>query len=92
MFEVRPESIREVEGRGVRFKLPGRCRWRPVLAEATIRVHEDGHRLPEVSGKAHVVKSGLGRYAIRDTDVWFSASDGTLPSENGRRYQVSISW
>ncbi|HEX6812021.1 MAG TPA: asparagine synthase (glutamine-hydrolyzing) [Planctomycetota bacterium] len=56
--------------------------WRAV-------VHEDGRELPMPdSVHEEVRRLGGGRHSVWNDHVWFSASDGTNPNDNGHVYSI----
>lgn len=61
-------------------------------ARSNLELREDGRPLgPAHISHAELRRLGGGRYSHWDRNLYFSASDGSDPSRNGRRYEVSTS-
>lgn len=58
---------------------------------STLRMFEDGKELgPAHTAHATIRTEGEGQFAHWDTSLWFSASDGSDPRTNGRKYTWEI--
>jgi pectate lyase len=63
--------------------------WMTNSKASRLRLFEDGKPLgPAHAPLAHVNQLGAGRYVHWGREIWFSASDGTDPRVNGRRYYL----
>lgn len=63
----------------------------PLPTASTLRLFEDGRELgPAHTAHQEVEKLGRGRFSHWGTELYFSSSDGSPPTENGRNYQVLI--
>jgi hypothetical protein len=78
---------------GYAYTAPLEQRWTDLYgasAEVPGTIYEGGLALPfHVStGYADVAQEGMGRYYVQPDMVYFSASDNTDPTANGRRYEL----
>jgi len=63
----------------------------PDGPRAEFALYEDGARLPfPESPHVDIRLYGAGRYSLWENSIFFSASDGSDPNTNGRRYEAVV--
>ncbi|MBL9078268.1 MAG: asparagine synthase (glutamine-hydrolyzing) [Planctomycetes bacterium] len=88
---ARPGAIEPAGGFAWRIALPKLARARALDRTARLVVYENDRRLPhDGSSPQAIVHFGRGRHALDGEWLWFSASDNSDPTTNGRRYLVAL--
>ena len=87
----RPGLVEHAGGHAFRVRLPKLARARALDRTARLVVYEDDRRLPHAGSSTRAIEHfGAGRHALDGDWLWFSASDNSDPTTNGRRYLVAL--
>lgn len=88
---TRPEQVEAAGGFAWRVSLPKLARARAFDRGAQLVMYEDDRRLPHAGSSAQsITHFGRGRHGLDGEWLWFSSSDNSDPTQNGRRYLVVL--
>jgi asparagine synthase (glutamine-hydrolysing) len=88
---TRPEQVEPAGGFAWRVSLPRLARMRALDRTAQLVMYEDDRRLPHPDSSAQsITHFGRGRHGLDGASLWFSTSDNSDPTQNGRRYLVAL--
>jgi hypothetical protein len=89
-LKLDPSQIKEVSGKGYRFK-PTTAQAKKISSWENGHLYENGKEmLPQVGSAELVIKEGGGACHFSQKNIWLSTQDGSDPRTNQRHYDLAL--